>query len=148
MTQEDLARIEAELGVKLPAPYRRTLLQPASALGQPQLDEPELSLDAGRIVENTRVWREAQRPWPPTLVYIGDDGGEEAYFLDITEDPSPVLVYSHETGKIEREAAPDIDTYVTSVQQLVLEAEEDKRTMNERYQRKRWWEFWIRPYPG
>ena len=147
MRTQDLDRIERELHVQLPKSYRAVL----EAYPLP-IDSGSTSMwlvdDANKVIESTRTWREASpngRSWPASLVYIGDDGGEYAYFLDVSQDPAPVMIYDHETGTVDRVEASDLLTFVDKCRRDLEEIEADKRAMDERFRNKKWWQFWIRP---
>jgi hypothetical protein len=150
MRKPDLDRIERELQVHLPKAYRDTL----ETYPFP-VDDHSVGMwlvdDADDVISSTHSWRDAQPnslPWPATLVYIGSDGGEYAYFLDVSRDPAPVMVYDHETGTVLGEEAPNLPSFVEKCRRDLEEIEADKRAMKARFRNKKWWEFWIRPYPS
>jgi hypothetical protein len=99
------------------------------------------------LVKLNRAHRAASdRPWPVHLFLVGSDGGDEAYVLDTSADPSPLLVYELETGKLQS-YAPDYDEFIRLQAQALDEVEASERALAAAYQNKRWWRFWMRPYP-
>jgi hypothetical protein len=111
MTLEEIGRLEQVLGVKLPAAYRDGMM----AYPFPE-DSPaaELSLlnDIVLLLEsNAEHRRRSEGGWPPHLVVIGTDGGEEAFALDTAMAPHPVLAYEMETARF-KPYAPDFSSFV------------------------------------
>jgi hypothetical protein len=98
------------------------------------------------LVKLNRAHRAASdRPWFGTPVSVGSDGGVEAYVLDTSADPSPVLVYELESGKLQS-YAPDYHEFIRLAAQALDEVEASERALAAAYHNS-WWQFWIRPYP-
>jgi len=148
MTTGDLDEIERTLGIVLPAEYRATMMAypfPAESSAA-ELWMPD---DARRVVELNQDYRRAPRgqtSWPRHLFLVGDDGGEEAFVLDTSTPPYPVAVYELESGRLRPHAA-DFLAFVQRLWGDLAEIEADERALAEAYRNKKWWQFWIRPYP-
>lgn len=59
--------------------------------------------DADLVIQSTESFRAAggtRTTWSNNYVYLGGDGGEESYFLDVGHTPAPVLVYDYESGAV------------------------------------------------
>lgn len=79
MTTSELQRIEDHVGFRLPSYYRETLLQypfPRGSFAEEFLlpDCPEAVLDLNDVVASLGPGVQA--------LFIGNDGGEERYFVD------------------------------------------------------------------
>jgi hypothetical protein len=132
MTTSDLQRIERELGVKLPSDYTSLMAAypfPSDSFAAESL----LPNSADCILELAG----ARKSLPPNSFIIGNDGGEEVYFIDLTRHPSPVYVFELETGKA-KEHAPHLDAYVHKCADAETEISRDQQHMA----RKKWWRFW------
>ena len=148
MQPHELDRIESQLGVPLPAAYRATMVaypfppdHQAAELWMP--DSSAVLLELNRDITG----READgQPWPKQLVFIGGDGGEEDFVLDTRVAAGPVFAYEKESGHL-RALAPDFAAWLATIAEWQAEIERDATAMREAYARKRWWQFWIRPYP-
>lgn len=146
MRADDLDRIEAALGIRLPPDYRALMLDYPF---RPDPDSTSLWLldDPEAVVEETLRMRAAPpsgAPRPLDLVHIGGDGGEELYFLDVSREPAPVLAWDLETGELARRAA-DLPTWVDELRRELRSIEADEEAMAARARGRRWWQFWIRP---
>jgi hypothetical protein len=144
MTPEDIARIEAELEVRLPADYR-ALMQAYPFPPDSFTAEFVMPNDATRLIETNRE-RSTQSLPPydrgatmPSSSYfeIGGDGGEESYLIDLAQHQSPVYVYDLETDEL-REAASDLRSFVKQC----AATDEMIRQDEEFTVRKEWWQFW------
>jgi hypothetical protein len=80
-------------------------------------------------------------PWPPHWFAVGDDGSGNAYYLDLSIDPSPVFLADHETGKC-GEAVQDFGTWIKQ-----LKAEDAEGEVEEQSRRNllAWLKRWFRP---
>ena len=143
MTPNELQSLQSALGLKLPDEYRQALLEYPLPR---DLHSTEMWLldNLTELRDLNDGWRKMGRP--PALVVIGEDGGEESYVLDTRTPPYPVLAYSYETD--------DVEPYASSFQEFLerqrrefRDIELDRQRMAEAYANKRWWQFWIRPYP-
>lgn len=140
MNSSDLDRIEDMFDVVLPPRYRNTMLE------YPFPPEHEASQgcmpdDAALVVKANQ---DRQAAWPPGLVVIGDDGGEEQFLLDCRSELGAVIVYELETGKL-RPLAPDFDAWLAQLDAWHREVADDQAYLRRRYEQRRWWQFWIGP---
>jgi hypothetical protein len=148
MTAEDLDQIEVRLGIALPTEYRTTMMAypfPADSSAA-ELWMPD---DAERVLALNESYRRGPRgptDWPRHLFLLGDDGGEEAFVLDTSAAPYPVVIYELETGRL-RSLVADFHAFVQWQSDELAKIEADERVMAEAYRNKKWWQFWIRPYP-
>lgn len=81
MTAADVAAIEAELGVRLPLAYVRFV----QAARDDTIDATSVSDNPAHVVEMTRAYRDGEfggKPWPPHLVFIGDEADACPRVLD------------------------------------------------------------------
>jgi hypothetical protein len=106
------------------------------------MDDPEALLAENRRLRSGSL----VRAWVPEHFVIGHDGGEEIYVLDTGTEPYPVLVLSLESGELDTHSG-SFDEFIEELADAYQEIEEDERRMNEAYRNKKWWQFWIRPYP-
>jgi hypothetical protein len=145
---EDLDRVEQALDVRLPPEYRAALLE-YPLPRDPHSTDLWLVDDPDELVRANEIFRGALlrgRPWPQHYFYVGGDGGEESYFLDLDRTPAPVVVYDIELGTF-TELAPDLPTWLDTLRRELEAIAEDERRMAEAWGRKKWWQFWIRPHP-
>jgi hypothetical protein len=145
MRDEDLDRIEAALGVKLPPEYRATMRDypfPSDSSAAELWSRP----DADWVIWRSREWSKSglyDRPWSERYVALGSDGGEEEYILDLGTTPPSVLTADVENGTVEP-IATDWQRWLALLDEWHAEIEQDERDMAERVRNKRWWEFWIK----
>jgi len=142
VTSDALDLLEQRLALPLPAPYRATMLAYPFA---PDSSAAELWLldDLPKLLEfNSK----RAGSWPSGFFVIGTDGGELTYLLDTTTPPFAVVAYDVETGKLEAQA-PDFEAFARLLQDNLSSIGADERAMAEAYRNKKWWQFWIRPYP-
>ncbi len=144
MRDEDLDRIEATLGLKLPPEYRATMrdypFPPDSSAAE--LWSPP---DADWVIRTSQQWSETglyDRPWSARYLALGGDGGEEHYILDLGTSPPSVLVADVENWKVEP-LADDWQSWLAMLEEWHAEIEQDERDHGERLRGKRWWQFWI-----
>jgi hypothetical protein len=142
MSPAQLDELERYLGVTLPYEYRAALLD-YPLPRDPHSTEMWLCDEAAELRELNRNWRAGGQP--PHLVLIGGDGGEESYILDTSAARSPVLAYSYETGTMAGYAG-SFSEFLERQHTEYEAIEEDRRGMAEAYAKKRWWQFWIRPW--
>lgn len=143
MTPAELAHLERQLALALPEEYRRALLD-YPLPRDPHSTELWLLDSPVELRQLNEGWRQGGQP--AELVVIGGDGGEECYVLDTRASPYPVLAYSIETNGMEPFAASFHD-FLERQRQDFERIELDRQRMTEAYRNKRWWQFWVRPYP-
>jgi hypothetical protein len=148
MTADDLDHIERRLGIALPAEYRATMIaypfpadSSAAELWMP--DDPQRVL---ALNESYRQGPPGPSDWPRHLFLLGDDGGEEAFALDTSAPPYPVVVYELETGRL-KPLVGDFRAFLRWQWDGLAEIGADEQAMAAAYRNKKWWQFWIRPYP-
>ena len=148
MSPADLNALERALGITLPAPYRATMERYPFAAAS-QTAELALPDDATRIRELNEEYRRSTLPtgpWPRTAFVIGEDGGESAYVLDLSRTPAVVQEYSFETSQFTDRTA-DWSAWVAELRADEQELAADEEFMAAAYRNRKWWQFWIRPYP-
>jgi SMI1 / KNR4 family (SUKH-1) len=82
LTDNDVARIESALNVRLPDDYVTFLIQDRS---DATVDDTTALSDADAIIEATQEYRRGFAglpPWPHLYVYIGDEADACPYVLD------------------------------------------------------------------
>jgi hypothetical protein len=138
MTEADLSEIEARLGFPLPAAFRATALSypfpPDSFAAEFML--PNSASDFIGLNESAVTVRGVTRPF-----FIGDDGGEERYFLDAAKPDSPVYVYELETGQ-HRVLVPSWPAYLDHIRAAHAEIAADEEATRQRKLTRRWWQLW------
>ena len=104
MTEQDLARVEAELGVRLPADYRRVIATRGAELRgltyrpdgvePPHFEHGRLYLDPGELIgvnlgERGRGGTGYAFPrWHRTFVMVGTNGAGDYYCLRLSGPPA------------------------------------------------------------
>jgi hypothetical protein len=140
VTGQHIGRIEAELGVSLPADYRDLLLN--VPFPSPPGDRVYwLYDDPDRVIEATRFPLYGYHEGPdlgPRYLSIGQTAMGDQYVLDLARTPSPVLCLSHETHEFE-EDYPDLAAFVAGWHREVALAGEQAAV---RERARRWWKFW------
>ena len=139
MTEGEISRVAAAVGFPLPEGYRTTMLaypfspQSVAADGYMLPNDPEavISLNNGGAQPSGIA-----RPF-----FVGNDLGEEMFFLDALKVDSPVYVYELETKK-HRILADSWDAYLAHMRELDVEIAADEEAENQRLLTKRWWQFW------
>lgn len=137
MTDNDLDRIERELGIRLPVDYREIMR--AYPFG-PGTHAAEFGLpdDADGLITANRG------PGPHGFAgyfRIGSDGGEEEYYIDLHRIRSPVYRYALETSE-RTIVSDDLNQYVQRCMAIEAEIEEDERELRRRREGRTWWQFW------
>jgi hypothetical protein len=148
MTAQDLDRIELSLGIALPAEYR-TVMMAYPFPSDSSAAELWMPDDAERVLVLNEGYRRGpgrSTDWPRHLFLLGDDGGEEAFVLDTSAVPYPVAAYQLETGRL-RPLVGDFQAFMQWQWDELAKIEADEQVMAETYRNKKWWQFWIRPYP-
>jgi hypothetical protein len=138
MKQVDIARIETELDVRLPADYAQALLN-ARANGWGL----EIYCDAAEIIRQTKWNREEGffgLEWPSNYLAIGDDGAGDVSFIDLSRGTSAVYFVDHEYAAVSdkweiSEVAASIAEWIVKVDRMQEELEA-------------WWEKHESKYRG
>jgi SMI1 / KNR4 family (SUKH-1) len=119
MTEADVARIESELGVTLPAHYREFVLayprslrdarfeynqEPASASFL--FEDPQLVIDynKGMREPGLLVTDSETAPWPGEYLIIGTDVGGNCWCVKLTGRSKAVWLFEHEEGVFQRQS--------------------------------------------
>jgi hypothetical protein len=72
---------------------------------------------------------------------IGNDGGEEQYYLDLDDPRCAVLRFNLETGELSPYAG-GIAEYQAKINKVDGEIAEEEERAAERKRNAKWWEFW------
>lgn len=145
MRADELAELERTFGLTLPPPYRATLLAYPFAPGS-HAAESALPDDAAFLREQNAELRAIHPAWPATTFFIGSDGGECQYVLDVARSPAVVQVLDLEAGAV-RDETTDWDAWLAQLDAEERELAAQRDAHNAAYQRRRWWQFWMRPWP-
>lgn len=149
MTPADLARIEEELSVSLPQPYREVLQRPefqGEAAGF-----MEFTGDADEVIGlNLEVRKDGfyGAKWPEQYLVIGEDGAGNSYFTDLKREHPAVFLADHELTINKRrvvtsegyETFTDFIAFIRKVQSendAVFAADETPDAP-----KKPWWKLW------
>ncbi|WP_158265480.1 SMI1/KNR4 family protein [Blastopirellula marina] len=128
MTDADIRRIEKATGCPLPESYAQLLLNfPPELTALLKLDPPDTRLlftDAKTIVHWNKFFRAPDyeyedsygemRKFPPSHIVIGANQGGDFYHLNVKRKGTPVLIWEHDSGEIEKEAK-DLPSYIRSI---------------------------------
>ena len=143
MTNADLDRLEHVRGIRLPDDYRATMLaypfppdHEAAAFDLP----PDIDTILALQLEPDEA-EGPDGPWPRHYVVIGSDGGEEAYVLDVSREPAPVLAYYFETGE-RRTLAPNVQSFVESLRRRPSGGRASGTASAPADRRRPWWRIW------
>ncbi len=138
MTDQDFKSIEAHIGFPLPVSYRATLSSYpfdrdsfAAEFMLPNAPKVVIELN-GTEISCSGIGR----PF-----FIGDDGGDEKFFVDASNDDSGVFVFELETGK-HRPLVPTWTAFLNHIRAQHAEIAADEEAMRQRKLNKKWWEFW------
>ncbi|MHC4478062.1 MAG: SMI1/KNR4 family protein [Planctomycetota bacterium] len=150
MNERDIGRIESELEIQLPDSYKKVVLSypfGPESIGYTCM----LANDAAAVIELNKspsfhsiihTKKDVAHPLETkNCFWIGNDGGEEEYYLDISTTSGAVLKFDLETGEL-TEFAPDMDHYIERIHEIDREIDEDERETQERRKKAKWWEFW------
>ncbi len=121
MLSDALDQLERDLAVELPDDFRAALAEPAihEAFRSAMLDANPTLWGDDAVADTVRVLRdnnldfrksvqwiawddgppsgEAEKPWPRVWLWVGGNYCGDAYFLDLSGDPAPVALWSHES---------------------------------------------------
>ena len=150
MNSEDIIKIELELKTKLPDSYKKVVL--SFPFGKDSFGYTcMLANDANAIVEMNKapgfhsIIHMKNIPEHPckeeSLFWIGNDGGEEQYYLDISQKAGAVYKLDLETGKF-TEYAHDLHSYIERIQGIDQEIDNEQRQAAQLRKSSKWWEFW------
>jgi hypothetical protein len=150
MNESDITKIESELKINLPDSYRKVLRDypfEEDSFGYMCM----LSNDIMTIIASNKtpsmhalihIKNIANHPQKnKNYFWIGSDGGEEEYYLDISHEFGAIYEYDLETGKI-TEYAQNLNRYIEQIHEIDREIYEDERKEKERRRNAKWWEFW------
>ncbi|VTR95742.1 : SMI1_KNR4 [Gemmata massiliana] len=121
MIESDITRIEQELSVRLPAPYRQFLLDEADNVARLKETSDRiirLYTTAEKIIaENVDLRADPdlqptngdQDPWPLKYLIIGGDGGGDYWCVDLSSTEDIVWQFDHEAyGAFVRNDPPSL----------------------------------------
>lgn len=100
MTEDEVVDVEIELRLVVPDFLRRWLIE--NPFSDCDHDKCQLMCHKDHIIRyNVKQRREGYygREWPENLLYIGNDGGGGAYFVDTEEKEDAVYWYDWEQGE-------------------------------------------------
>lgn len=136
MTKADLDRIEAELGLRLPADYRELMLDYPEFLRQAHYSSPVgglasddlLIADPDRVIAYNRNWRDDDfllgeddtEPRVCRYLIIGEDCGGNSWSVRLGNEDGTVWFFNHEDGSLEPSAASCAE-HVDHLRQLLAE---------------------------
>ena len=138
MNDEDFRTIEASVGFPLPGAYRATMASYPFAADSVAA-ESMLPNDASAVIDlNVAKYPCAGigRPF-----FIGDDSGEERFFVDASTQDSGVFVFELETGRV-RLLVASWGKFLEYIRAQDAEIAADQEAMRQRKLNKKWWEFW------
>ena len=139
MTDEDLDRIERVLGLVLPLAYRDLMMHCSFDRGSAANDM--LAVNADVVIQANRRPHDIIRGELPTRDYlwVGSDGSEVYYYIDLRNSSPPVYSFDLETGVL-KVFADGLEEFTGRCSEIDREVEEDER----RPRTKKWWQFWRR----
>ena len=150
MKFEEVERIEAALGLRLPDAYKSV------ALNHPCPESEDISWhglyrDAERVMEVNAEHRANGWfgiDWPDDYFVIGDTGCGDSYFIVVGESDK-VYLADHEGGPHPTTQLGDcvssetISAHVEQEMASEREFQEEERLSAERRKNKKWWQFWL-----
>jgi hypothetical protein len=135
----DLERIEAVLGLSLPADYRELMLAYPPFLRESRYPSPVgglasdglLIADPDRVIAYNRNWRDDDfllgeddaEPRPDRYLIIGEDCGGNCWCVKLDSDDRAVWFFNHEDGSL-KQSAETCAAHVESLKQLLADASE------------------------
>jgi hypothetical protein len=137
MNRDSVHKIESALGVKLPASYLAALVH--CHFSRNTVPGEMFCQDTDFIIsQNQRQWRQIPRDGNrcqlPNIkdgfFYIGMDGGEHEYYLNL-QSPSAVFEYDFETGGMSTFSS-SLDAYLERIHQIENELENCEHAEEER----------------
>jgi hypothetical protein len=136
MSPADLDQIEHGTGLKLPDSYRAVMR--CYPFGAKDFGCDMLCDDIKTLIRTNRRPHEIP-PSGPTRDYlwIGSDGGESYYYLELRSTSSQIYEYDLEKGELTL-FAEDLDAFILKVRQLEQAIEEEEQLAKSR----KWWRLW------
>jgi hypothetical protein len=115
VTERDVARVETSLGVKLPAHYRRFLVEGGANIAKARRGgafvpyfttaKEIIAANAGiRADPNRQPTNHDREPWPLKYLIVGTDGGGDYWCVDLTAKKETVWRFDSEAGGVFRPA--------------------------------------------
>ncbi len=140
MTQAEIQRVEQALSIKLPPEYCDLLIhypfsEDSFATTCMVIRDAEALIKASRGPTSHASLHHREGSWVPEKkrFLIGNDGGEEEYYLDLEDPRHPVLKFDMEAG---------IADYKSKIIEIDREMDEDERRAREKRRTAKWWQFW------
>src|SRR5258708_7825942 len=147
MTRADIQRVEQALSIKLPLDYHRLLLdypfsEDSFATACMVIRDAELLIKINQGPDMHFAIHHRKGRWVPQKNHflIGNDGGEEQYYLDLDDQKSTVFRFGLETGELSPYAIGIAD-YIAKIHQIDREIEDDEKLVAERRRDAKWWEI-------
>jgi hypothetical protein len=127
VTERDVARVEKKLGVRLPAHYRRFLIEQATFVAKakrggafvPFFTTAKEIIDANQELRSNpglRDTNEDKEPWPLKYLIVGIDGGGNDWCVDLTSKREAIWFFDSEAYGTFRRA--DTPTWEAFLEQL------------------------------
>ena len=99
MSDDDVRKVEHELGLTVPAAYRTFVTNYPAALADCGAGDFELMNSADRVIALNRDLRAGGfygLEWPTHYLAVGENGCGDYYCLDTTASAASVLFFDHE----------------------------------------------------
>ena len=152
MNSEDITKIQYELKIKLPDSYKKVIH--SYPFGKESFGytcmlandiEAIIAMNkASSLHSAVHMKNITDHPCKnETLFWIGNDGGEEEYCLDISQEAGAIYKLDLETGEF-TEYAHDLNCYIERIHEIDQEIDNEERKSEERRKNAKWWEFWKR----
>ncbi len=148
MNDSDILKIEGALSVKLPDAYKRLLIdfpfsEDSFAYTCMVIWDAQALVDANSGFDLHFLIHHRKGRWTPEKkhFFIGNDGGETQYYLDLEDPDSTIYSFDLETGEL-TPYARGIEEYKAKIIRIDQELEEEERAAEERRKNAKWWEFW------
>lgn len=146
MTEDELAKIEAELNLILPDAYKKLMLNHPGFFKQHELCDY-----VDPLVYDNRTLRArgfVTMNWPKEYFAFGSDGAGNYYFLTTSPFDGHVYYADHvrKTGPEQLEkslAFESLEKLVESLRERWGVIRGEALRMNQRIENRRWWEFWV-----
>jgi hypothetical protein len=119
-----IARLEAALGVTVPADYKRLMLDFPVRFERGNR-ESRVWNDVDALIARNKKLRSGKRPWPSQYLFIGDDGGGTYFALDLAHATPSVAAFGEGRDPGRGDAPPEHTTLDTLVAEMEEAAHED-----------------------